>query len=127
MAVTLWHLAIFEQVAFHGSVTKAGEGLLISQSWVSMALAELERMSAGELFARSGRRLYLNERGRQLLPEVQEILQRVTHLEQALQESADDPAGILLMGASITIGNYLLPALFGRFARRYRRARWCCR
>jgi DNA-binding transcriptional LysR family regulator len=123
MTVTLRQLAIFEKVALYGSVTKAGEGLLISQSGVSMALAELERLSGGELFARSGRRLYLNERGRLLLPEVQEILQRATRLEQALQESADDPAGILLVGASTTIGNYLLPVLFGRFARRYRRAK----
>lgn len=122
MAITLRQLAIFEKVALLGSVTRAGEALFISQSAVSMALAELEAFSGGALFTRSGRRLILNERGRLMLPEAREILSRADSLEKALKESADDPAGILLCGASTTIGNYLLPAMMGKFSRRYRRS-----
>ncbi len=122
MALTLRQLAIFEKVALLGSATRAGAALYISQSAVSMALAELEKLCGGELFARAGRRLLLNERGRLLLPEAQGLLRQAESLERALQESAADPAGLLRAGASTTVGNYLLPALVGRFARRYRKA-----
>ncbi len=122
MSISLRQLAIFERVALLGNATQAGKALFISQSAVSMALAELENLSGGELFTRSGRRLLLNERGRRLLPEVTQLLRQAESLQRAFQESADEPAGILLAGASTTIGNYLLPALFGKFARRYPRA-----
>ncbi len=84
MALTLRQLAIFEKVALHGSATRAGTALYISQSAVSMALAELEKLCGGELFTRAGRRLLLNERGRLLLPEAQGLLRQAESLEHAL-------------------------------------------
>ncbi len=120
--ISLRQWSIFEKVVSLGSATAAGEALLISQSAVSMAIGEVERLSGGALFTRSGRRLLVNERGRALVPEIRELLNHAASLERALRESADDPAGVLVVGASTTIGNYLLPMLFGRFARRYRRA-----
>ena len=53
MSVTLRQLAIFEKVALLGNTTRAGAALFISQSAVSMALTELERLCGGELFART--------------------------------------------------------------------------
>ncbi len=103
MALTLRQMAIFEKVALLGSATRAGTALYISQSAVSMALAELEKLCGGELFTRAGRRLLLNERGRLLLPEAQGLLRQAESLERAprtrlaagvlvLREATDDPA-----------------------------------
>jgi DNA-binding transcriptional LysR family regulator len=122
MAITLRQLEIFELVASSGRVTTASAQLLISQSAVSMALAELERITGAPLFERQGKRLLLNDRGRLLLPEAREIVHRVRPAEQMLREALDEPLGILRVGTSTTIGNYLLPSLLAEFARRYPRA-----
>jgi DNA-binding transcriptional LysR family regulator len=123
MSLTLRQLEIFEGVATSQHVTKASERLLISQSAVSMAITELESTVGGPLFERHGRRLLLNERGRLLLPEAREILGRVRTIERVLKEATKEPVGELRVGASTTIGNYILPWLLGEFARLYPKAK----
>jgi len=123
MAITVRQLEIFEQVAKYEHVTQAGTQLLLSQSAVSMAIAELERFAGAPLFERRGRRLILNDRGRRILPEARDVLMRIQTIEQYLNESVGEPAGTLNVGASTTIGNYLLPAVIGEFTRHYPRAK----
>jgi DNA-binding transcriptional LysR family regulator len=123
MAISIRQLEIFEKVASSGQATKAAEKLLLSQSAVSMAIAELERFSGAPLFERRGRKLLLNDRGRLILPEVHEVLRRVALIEQLLNDSVGEPAGVLNVGASTTIGNYLLPLIVGDFTRLYPKAR----
>ncbi|MDD2581571.1 MAG: LysR substrate-binding domain-containing protein [Desulfuromonadaceae bacterium] len=119
MTLTFRQLEIFEKIASTGSVTKAGEKLLLTQSAVSMALSQLEQLSTTPLFERSGRRLYLNDSGRLLLKDVRDILLAVKRVEKQLQGDSGQLVGELLAGGSTTIGNYLLPALLGNFARLY--------
>lgn len=115
-------LEIFVKVAESEHVTRAGESLLLSQAAVSMAVAELEELAGSPLFKRQGRKLLLNDRGRLLLPEAREILQRAHNIENLLREASDELVGILHIGASTTIGNYLLPSLIAEFSRLYPRA-----
>lgn len=123
MPLTLRQLEIFEKVAKSEHVTKASEQLLLSQSAVSMAIAGLEKFAGAPLFERLGKRLMLNDRGRQILPEVHEVLKRVGTIEQFLNESMVEPMGVLKVGASTTIGNYLLPLIVGEFSRQFPRAK----
>ncbi len=123
MPLTLRQLEIFERIAATGSVTRAGEELLLTQSAVSMALSQLEQLSATPLFERSGRRLLLNDTGRFLIKDAREILLAVKRVEQRLQGDCGELTGELLVGGSTTIGNYLLPALLGSFARLYPKTR----
>ena len=122
MSITLRKLEVFVSIADSGSVTRTSEKLLISQSAVSMALADLEKQYHNTLFHRQGRKLHLNERGRLLLPLAREILLRAHDFEQQLIASANEPAGQLQVGASTTIGNYLLPLLVAQFSRSYPKA-----
>lgn len=119
MSLSLRQLEIFEKIASTGSVTRAGEELLLTQSAVSMALSQLEQLSSVPLFERSGRRLVLNDAGRLLLKEAREILRVVKRVEQQLQGDSGELVGELLVGGSTTIANYLLPSLLGAFARQY--------
>lgn len=123
MTITLRQLEIFEKVATGQHVTKAGEQLFITQSAVSMAIAELEKFADGPLFERCGRRLLLNDRGSLILSRVQEVLRQVGTIEQLLIESVGEPIGVLKVGASTTVGNYLLPAIIAEFSRHYPRAK----
>ena len=118
MSITFRQLEIFEKIAATGSVTKAAEELLLTQSAVSMALAQIEQVGA-PLFERVGRQLLLNDRGRSLLKDAREILLAVKQLEQILQGGSGQLTGELHVGGSTTIGNYLLPTLLGAFTKQY--------
>lgn len=123
MAITLRQLEVFQKVATTSHATRASEEMGITQSAVSMAIAEFERFAGAPLFERRGRKLQLNDRGRHILPNVIEVLNKVSGIERFLNDSVGEPVGVLKVGASTTIGNYLLPLLVGAFERRYSRAK----
>ena len=123
MAISLRKLEVFVAVAHQYSVTKAAQQLFLSQSAVSMALADLENNHDGELFLRQGRRLILNDRGKLLLPLAEEVLKLTANFTKQLETSAQEPTGELNIGASTTIGNYLLPLLVANFSKKYPKAR----
>ena len=81
MSITLRQLEIFIAVAETAQVTKASKKLFVTQSAVSMALAELENQLGGSLFDRHGRSLILNARGRYLLPLAKDIIAQVGSIE----------------------------------------------
>jgi DNA-binding transcriptional LysR family regulator len=110
---TLRQLEVFVAVARREHVTAAARDVHLSQSAVSTALAELADRLGGPLFERAGRRLALNDRGRRLLDEATDLLQRARDLEQRFR-SPEAVAGRLRLGASTTIGMYLLPELLAR-------------
>lgn len=113
--MTLRQLEVFVAVARHGNVTRAAAEVFLSQSAASMALAEMEKQLGGNLFDRKGKRLLVNERGRALLPRAQEVVSRVQEIEELFGTGAEKLAGVLKIGASSTIGNYLIPRIFGNF------------
>src|SRR5699024_8526946 len=114
-------LQVFMAIADAGSVRAAAERLHLTQPAASMALAELERHLGVTLFTRDRGRVYLNERGRELLPMTREILERI---EEMRRHAADEPhqlRGDLRLGASNTVGNYLVGDLLGAFTRAHPR------
>lgn len=118
---TLRQLEVFLAVVRRGHVTAASGDLGMSQSAVSAALAELASQLGGPLFDRAGRGVVLNERGRSLVDPAAELLQRARDLSASLGAPSSGPAqvprltGHLRLGASSTIGTYLLPRLIGAF------------
>lgn len=118
MGLTIRQLEIFEKVAAAQHITRASEQLYLSQSAVSMAVSELEKETGAPLFERRGKRLVINEKGRLMLNQVKKILSLVNSTVEMLKEG-DVPTGILKVGASTTIGNYLLPSLIGSFMKQY--------
>lgn len=117
MSITLRQLEIFIAVAETTQVTKASKKLFVTQSAVSMALAELENQLGGSLFDRHGRSLLLNARGRFLLPLSKDIVCQVGNIETVMSERNDKLDGRIEVVASTTLGNYILPYLIGAFKR----------
>ena len=122
MRLTLRQLQIFTAIADTGSTTAAGLAVALSQSATSAALKELETLLDAPLFDRIGKRLALNDTGRGLLPQARALLDGAANIESqfgigpalAGAGSKRAPQGFvtrLRVGASTTIGNYLLPAL----------------
>lgn len=112
-------LEAFAAVATHGSVRAAAEHLHLTQPALSMALADLERRLDVKLFDRERGRLHLSERGRELMPQVHDILDRLQALKDRAANTAGALAGELRLGASNTVGNYLVGDLVGDFVARH--------
>lgn len=113
--ITLRQLEIFLAVARTEHVTEAAKELHLSQSAVSASLAELTEQLGGPLFDRAGRRIVRNERGRRLQDEAADLLQRAHDLRRSFRGDRE-VRGRLRVGASSTIGMYLLPEQIARFA-----------
>ncbi|MDI9250622.1 LysR family transcriptional regulator, partial [Stenotrophomonas sp. RS-48] len=113
MRLTLRQLQVFVAIADHGSTSAAGQAIALSQSASSAALQELEAHFGTPLFDRVGRRLVLNGHGRALLEPARALLVNAVDLERQLAAGGDPAQGAplrLVLAASTTIGNYLLPA-----------------
>ena len=110
MNISIRQMEVFTAIVRHNNVSRAAEEIRLSQSAASMALAELERQLGEPLFDRVGRRLLLNDNGRSLFPKALDLLERVEDIETLFQGG-----GELHIGASSTIGNYLIPQLLRRF------------
>jgi len=120
MQITLRQLEIFAAVYQEGTITGAASRIGLSQAATSQALAEIENQLQRRLFDRKGRRIVSNAAGRELLPEAIQVLDRVRDIEAG---AGNRPLDIKLC-ASLTVGNYMLPAPIARFTRRHRDARF---
>ncbi len=105
--MTLRHLRIFVTVCETGSATAAGEKLYIAQPSISLAISELEEYYGIKLFDRIAKRLYITEAGKHFLQYATHIVSLFEDMEKEVKNI--DAIGVIRIGASITIGNYLLP------------------
>lgn len=113
--LTLRQLSVFVAVAETGSTTGAAQQLAMSQSAVSSALSELENALSEQLFDRRGKKLFLNDFGRLILPRVRALFDQVGSIVNA----GRDANVMLRVAASTTISNYLLPPLLAHYHRNH--------
>jgi DNA-binding transcriptional LysR family regulator len=115
----LHQLKVFHSVARYSSYSKAGEMLALSQPAVSRQVANLERTIGLELFTRRGRQVMLTDAGRSLYDYADRIYNLAEQARRAMFQFKDLERGEVLLGASTTIGSYILPALLQSFRERY--------
>ncbi|WP_020166708.1 MULTISPECIES: LysR family transcriptional regulator [Methylotenera] len=113
MKYSLRQLEIFVAISRTASVSRAAEELSLSQSATSTALGELEKQFDLQLFDRVNKSLRINETGQQLLPRAVELLDRAKEIEALLQGHIS--FGHMKIGATLTVGNYLVTILVARF------------
>ena len=107
--MTLRHLNIFVAVADYGSMSAAAAHLYLSQPTVSQAIRELEKQYNGLLFERLGKKLYLTERGKLLLPRARELVHQFEETEELMLNQGQ--SSTLKLGSTITVGTCLTPFL----------------
>lgn len=113
--MNLNQLRVFRAVIEEGSITRAARSLRISQPAVSKQLAELEAALGTPLVDRLPRGIRLTEAGELLREHVRRIFQEERAAELALAEFLGLRQGQLSVGASTTVGSYLVPRVFGDF------------
>ena len=113
------HLALFRAVAEAGGFSRAAEVVHVSQPAISMQVGELENALGTPLFDRLPRGVRLTDAGTVLFGYAQRIAALEGEAERAMRELRGLERGRLAVGASKTIGGYLLPAVLGEFRRRH--------
>lgn len=113
--VEFFQLKSFREVADSGSFSKAAEKLNITQPALSRQIVALEKEFNLPLFNRHSRGVTLTEAGRHLYRYANNVLNLVCEAEKSLKEMCNLEIGTLSVGASTTIGNYLLPSWLSLF------------
>jgi DNA-binding transcriptional LysR family regulator len=113
--MNLNHLAVFYAVTQESGFTKGARRLRISQPAVSKEVQELEARIGIPLVDRSNRVFRLTQAGELLAAYARRIFALEAEAERALEEMQGLRRGHLSIGASTTIGVYLLPSLYGQY------------
>ncbi len=112
-------LQVFHTVARLLSFTKAAETLHMTQPAVTFQIRQLEEYFNTRLFDRTHNRISLTAAGERVFDYAEKIIVLYTEMDNRVRELTGDVSGILIIGASTTIAEYVLPNLLGEFKARY--------
>jgi len=108
-------LQVFHTVAGVLSFTKAAELLNMTQPAVTHQIRQLEADFDTRLFDRENNRISLTQAGEQVLEYANQIIALYGEMHESVKSLTGDTSGLVTLGASTTIAEYMLPGLLGDF------------
>lgn len=108
-------LQVFYTVAKLLSFTKAAESLQMTQPAVTFQIRQLEETFNARLFDRSHNKINLTEAGRRMYEYSEKLFDLYREMEGAIRDVTGNVAGTLKLGATVAIGDYILPKLLVAF------------
>ncbi len=108
-------LQVFHTVARLLSFTKAAETLHMTQPAVTFQIRQLEEYFNTRLFDRTHNRISLTAAGERVFEYADKIISLYAEMESKVRDLTGDVSGIVIIGASTTIAEYVLPSLLGEF------------
>jgi len=115
-----YRLKVFHTVASRSSFTKASEELNISQPAVTKHIKEIENQLNTKLFDRKGTSIQLTQSGKILFEYAEKIRNIYRDLEFEINQINQQHKGKLIIGASTTIAQYILPEILAKFNSYYK-------
>jgi DNA-binding transcriptional LysR family regulator len=112
-------LQVFHTVARLLSFTKAAESLHMTQPAVTFQVRQLEEQFNTRLFDRTHNRISLTDAGQRVYEFADRIFELYAEMENAVRDMTGEISGMLVIGASTTIAEYMLPSLLGDFKKQY--------
>ena len=110
-----FRIRVFRVVAHHLNFSRAAEELLLTQPAVTQQIKALEEEFGVPLFDRGGGHISLTPGGKALLPFADKMKELSEEASAAVAGAYGHQAGELSLGASQTIGQYLLPNIVASF------------
>ena len=107
-------LEIFYQTAKCLNMSQVAKDMYISQPAISQCISEIESEIDTKLFDRIGKKLYLTHEGKIFYEYTRRILNIYEEGINVLRSSKSNK-GNLVIGASTTIGTYIMPPIINRF------------
>lgn len=114
-----FRLKVFYTTAKRLNFTKAATELFITQPAVTKHIHELENHFKLKLFDRNGSKIALTEAGKLLLAHTEKLMDFYKDLEFEMNTLTHQHKGILKIGASSTIAQYVLPEILAKFHQQF--------
>ncbi|CEP65991.1 Transcription regulator HTH, LysR [Moorella glycerini] len=112
-------LLVFKAVAEQKSFSRAARVLHLTQPAISLHIQSLEEYFGTRLLDRNNRQVTLTEAGRVLYKYALELSKLYDEAKKALADVSGKVKGHLVVGATLTIGEYFLPRFTGQFKQQY--------
>lgn len=112
-------LKVFITVADKKNFSKAAKSLNLTQPAISFQIQTLEQYYQTKLFDRVNRHVKLTEAGELLLEYALSMSDLQSELERKMQQLTGHVKGSLTIGASRTVGEYVLPYVICKFKEDY--------
>jgi len=119
MALNFHQLHIFYMVCATGSFSGAANALHMTQPAVTMQIHALEEYFGTKLFIRSTKKIELTEAGKTLLPFAERIIELMRETEAGMSRFTHELKARLQLGASLTVGEHVLPRLLVPFGQEF--------
>jgi DNA-binding transcriptional LysR family regulator len=117
--MNLNQLRVFHAVATLHSFTRAADALCLTQPGISKHIKQLEAYYGVRLFDRLGKKVILTQAGEILFNKTDVMFEQLKEAKVQIDDMKSLAGGMVSIGASVTIGVYVLPRLLGNFMRRY--------
>lgn len=105
--------AVFKDVAETGNITQSSKRLHISQPSVSVQIQNLEREYGAQLLSRTNRGVTLTEPGKILYNSIVLVLNTLNQAKEEIGDYSAQRNSCIHIGATLTIGEYILPHMMG--------------
>ncbi len=119
--LSLRHILVFNNVAETLSMSKSAQNLYVTQPAISQTIKDIENKFGVRLFVRKGHKLKLTLEGRELYVYTKRIMNLMEGAQLCLENFNSLNKGYVTIGASSTIGNYILPNMIKSFKEHYPR------
>lgn len=117
--LTIHHLRVFLSVARHRSFTRAADELGLTQAAVSSQIRDTARILGAPLFDILGRKVELTHAGEDLAPRATAAVKIFAEIGEHFTSLRGAGAGRMRLGASSSVGTYVLPDLLATFEKKF--------
>jgi DNA-binding transcriptional LysR family regulator len=112
-------LQVFSNVARLLSFTKAAKALHMTQPAVTFQIRQLEEYFNARLFDRTHKGINLTKAGQIVKSYADQIITQYNEMENEVRQLTGNVEGLLVLGASTTIGEYVIPRLLGEYQAKF--------
>ena len=103
------HFLVFKEVAETKNITLSAKKLHMSQPSISLQIQNLENQYGARFFDRTNKGVTLTKEGQIFYAHVRSVLDLLSNAKEQIGALAKDQRGLIYLGATLTIGEYILP------------------
>jgi DNA-binding transcriptional LysR family regulator len=103
------HFLVFKEVAETKNITLSAKKLHMSQPSISLQIQNLENQYGARFFDRTNKGVTLTKEGEIFYAHIRNVLEILSNAKEQILALAKDQRGLVYLGATLTIGEYILP------------------
>jgi len=119
MILNIHQLRSFYQAAYHRSISKAAQDLMVTPPAVTMQIKQLEENLGLRLIYRDGHEIELTEVGQSVFQKAKNVFQDIKSLENFLEDLSTSRSGELRIGCPQSPAKFIMPRLISHFREAY--------